>query len=396
VASAALRVGILGTGWSAGRHAEALRRLPGVDLCAVAGLDPEGTRAFADARGVPTAYADAAELLEDPTIDAVHVCTVNAVHAEQARDALAAGRHVLCEKPLGVSADETAELVALAEQARRERGLVSAVCFNYRHYPVIEHLRRALAEGEHGPAHFVHGAYLQDWLLLDTDWSWRLDAEAGGRSRAVADIGSHWSDLAQHLIGEPVAEVLADLTTLHPERRRPLGARQTFAAAEDGETEPVAIATEDFGTVMLRFEGGARGSFVVSQASAGHKNQLTMHVDCARASLAWDQERPERAWIGRRGAPNLELVRDPAQVELSETSRSTLPAGHPEGWNDALLDLVSAFYATVADAREGRERRSSLATFADGHRVVELVDAVVESHERGTWVAVGRPVEVQA
>ena len=391
-----LRAGILGTGWSAGRHAEALRRLPGVELAAVAGHEPGSGEVFAAAHGVPAAYANAGELLEDPSIDAVHVCTINAVHAEQARDALVAGKHVLCEKPLGVSAAETAGLVSLAGEARRERGLVSAVCFNYRHYPVIEHLRSTLAAGEHGPVHFVHGAYLQDWLLLDTDWSWRLEEEAGGRSRAVADIGSHWSDLAQHLLGAPAAEVLADLTTLHHERRRPVRARQTFAAVQDEETQPVAVGTEDFATVLLRFANGARGSFVVSQTSAGHKNHLTMNVDCARASVAWDQERPERMRIGRRDAPNLELVRDPGQLTLPDTSRSALPAGHPEGWNDALLDLVSAFYATAADARAGRERASSLATFADGHRIVQLVDAIVESHERRAWVAVGAPLEVGA
>jgi predicted dehydrogenase len=273
---------------------------------------------------------------------------------------------------------------------------VSAVCFNYRHYPVIEHLQRALARHAYGPVHFVHGAYLQDWLLLDTDWSWRLEERAGGRSRAVADIGSHWSDLVQHLLGASVVEVLADLTTLHSERRRPVGARETFAAAVDGETVPVAITTEDFGTVMLRFDSGARGSFVVSQTSAGHKNQLTLDVDCAHASLAWDQERPERVWIGQRGGPNLELIRDPALLEAPVESRSALPAGHPEGWNDALLDLASAFYATVRAARDGREHASSLATFADGHRVVQLVDAIVDSHERGAWVAVGRPLEVGA
>src|SRR3954447_13889624 len=191
-----IRAGILGTGWAAGRHAEALRRLPGVELAAVAGRDAAGAAAFAERCGVASVHPSAAALLEDPSIDAVHVCTVNAVHAEQARDALAAGKHVLCEKPLGVSAAETGELVALAEEARGERGLVSAVCFNYRHYPVIEHVRRALARQDYGPAHFVRGAYLQDWLLLETDWSWRLEERAGGRSRAGAGIGSPPSNLS--------------------------------------------------------------------------------------------------------------------------------------------------------------------------------------------------------
>jgi predicted dehydrogenase len=305
-----IRVGILGTGWAAGRHAEAVRRLPGVELAAVAGRDPAAAQRFAELRDVASAHGSAEALLADPSIDAVHICTINAVHAEQAREALAAGKHVLCEKPLGVVAGETAELVALADEARHERGL------------------------------------------------------------------------------------LADLKTLHSERHRPARARETFTAAVDGETQPVAITTEDFGTVMLRFDSDARGSFVVSQTSAGHKNELTIDVDCAEASIAWQQERPERAWIGRRGGPNVELVRDPAALDLPADTRSTLPAGHPEGWNDALLELVSAFYATVRAARAGREHASSLATFADGHRVVQLVDAIIDSHERGGWVAVGRPIEV--
>src|SRR3954469_6083715 len=226
-----VRAGILGTGWAAGRHAEALRRLPGVELAAVAGRDLAGAEAFAEGRCLPSAHAPGAALLEDPSIDAVHVCTVNAVHAEQARDALAAGKHVLCEKPLGVSAAETGELAALAEEARGERGLVSAVCFNYRHYPVIEHVRRALARQDYGPVHFVHGAYLQDWLLLDTDWSWRLEERAGGRPRAGADIGSALARPRPHLLGAARVEVLADLTTLHAERRRPVRAVRTFASA---------------------------------------------------------------------------------------------------------------------------------------------------------------------
>jgi predicted dehydrogenase len=334
-----IRVGILGTGWSANRHAEALRRLPGVEFVRMAG--PE----------------DAAALLADPSLDAVHVCSVNAVHAEQARAALAAGKHVLCEKPLGVSAAQTADL--------DPGGLVAAVCFNYRHYAVVQHLRSLIAREAYGPAHFVHGGYLQDWLLRETDWNWRLE---GGRTRAVADIGSHWADLAQHLLGDVVVEVMADLTTLHPERRR--------------EDALVPISTEDFATVMLRFARGARGSFVVSQTSAGHKNHLTVAIDCAGASLAWDQESPERAWIGRRGEPNLELVRDPALGGV-------LPAGHPEGWNDALLALCSEFYGAVRG-----DPAPALATFADGHRNLQLLDAIAESGERGTWIGVGAEVGV--
>jgi predicted dehydrogenase len=387
----AIRVGVAGTGFSAACHLDALARRPGVEVVAVAGSDAERADRLAERYGVPQAYGSHEELVAHAGLDAVHNCTINRLHHEGTLAALERGLHVLSEKPLALDSEQSAELVAAAERA----GVVAAVCFNYRHYPLVAQIRAMLAGGEYGPAHFVHGAYLQDWLLLPTDWNWRLDPADSGRSRAVADIGSHWADLAQHVTGDQIVEVLADLATLHATRTRPSASGGTFQAAS-GPGEKVEIHTEDYGTVLARFASGARGSFTVSQTSAGRKNGLTLQVDAAEAAFAWAQEDPDRAWIGRRSGPNLELTRDPSALHPRAARLARLPAGHPEGWLDALAALVDDFYSAVESRANGRPFDGELAGFRDGHARVALVDAIIESHREQRWTPVKASSEVIA
>lgn len=386
-----IRVGIAGTGFAAGAHLDALARRAGVEVVAVAGSDAGRARRLADRSGVPDAYGSYDELLADDRIDAVHNCTINRLHREVSLAALSRGLHVLSEKPLALDSQESGELVAAAERA----DVVAAICFNYRHYPLVAQLRSMLASGDYGAHHFVHGSYLQDWLLLPTDWNWRLDAADTGQSRAVADIGSHWADLVQHVTGDEIVEVFADLATLHSERTRPANGSRTFEAG-DGPGESVEVHTEDFGTVLARFASGARGSFTVSQTSAGRKNGLWFQVDAAEASFAWAQEDSNRAWVGRRGAPNLELQRDPELLDPGAARLSRLPAGHPEGWLDALAGLVDDFYSTVEGRANGRPPEGLLATFREGHARVRLVDAIIESHREQRWAPVTESSEVIA
>jgi predicted dehydrogenase len=298
---------------------------------------------------------------------------------------------VLSEKPLALDSEQSAELAAAAARA----GVVNAVCFNYRHYPVVAQIRAMLAEGEYGAPHFVHGAYLQDWLLLPTDWNWRLETADAGLSRAVADIGSHWTDLVQHVTGDSIVEVLADLATLHSERVRPEHEVEAFQQAGGNGTR-VRIETEDFGSVLVRFASGARGSFTVSQASAGRKNGLWFEIDAAKGAFYWHQEDPNRAWVGRRGAPNLELTRDPGAMDPRAARLTRLPAGHPEGWLDALTGLVWDFYDALAAARDGRPHEGELATFQQGHARVCLVEAIMESDREQRWTPVAATSEVPA
>jgi predicted dehydrogenase len=393
--TARIGVGVVGPGFAASAHLEALARLPEVEVVAVAGRDAGRTGELAARHGV-RAYADHLELLADPAVEAIHTCTVNRLHHEVNLAALEQGRHVLSEKPLAMDAGESAALAAAAAGAA-QRGVVSGVCFNYRHYPMVAQIREMLRTGEHGAPHFVHGQYLQDWLLLETDWNWRIEPDQGGASRAVADIGSHWSDLVQHVTGDVIEEVFADLATLHHTRLRPAAGARTFAAADgNGDGESVAVRSEDFGTVLVRFRGGARGAFTVSQTSAGQKNGLRFQVDAAHAAFAWDQERPERAWVGRRSGPNLELVRDPGALLPRAARLARLPAGHPEGWADALRNVFADFYATVAAGRNGAEHESDVASFADGHARVALVEAVMASDREQRWTRVESVSRVSA
>jgi predicted dehydrogenase len=382
---------VLGTGFAAGAHLDALARRPGVEVVAVAGSDSARARRLADRHGVREAYGSYDGLLAHDGLDAVHNCTVNRFHHEVNLAALARGLHVLSEKPLALDREQSGELVAAAERA----AVVAAVCFNYRHYPLVAQIRAMLAGGEYGAAHFVHGSYLQDWLLLPADWNWRLDPSEAGASRAVADIGSHWADLVQHVTGDEIVEVFADLATLHPRRSRPANGSRTFEAG-DGPTETVVVRTEDFGSVLVRFASGARGSFTVSQTSAGRKNGLSFQVDAAEAAFAWEQENPNRAWVGRRGRPNLELQRDPAQLDPRAARLSWLPPGHPQGWLDALAGLVDDFYSAVEARTNGRAHESELASFREGHARVCLVDAIIESHRAQRWAPVNESSEVIA
>ena len=375
-----VRAAIIGTGFMGSTHAEALRRIPGVELVAVASHRREHAEALAGRFGIPTATDDWRRVIEDEAVEVVHNCTPNDLHFEINRAALEAGKHVVSEKPLTTTAEESAALVRLAE----ERGVVAAVNFNYRFYPLVQHARALVRRGEIGPVHLVHGHYVQDWLLFETDYNWRLEAEAGGPSRALADIGSHWMDLVQFVTGRRIERVFADLFTLHETRQKPQGSADTFRQGA-GETEPVRIGTEDGGNVLLQFEGGARGVVTVSQVSAGRKNHEWFEIDGGQRALAWNQERPNELWIGRRDGPNEVLIKDPSLLADEAQPYAHYPGGHPEGYPDGPKNLFGNVYRAV---REGVPAEPDYPTFADGHRAVRLVEAALESHDAQRWVDV--------
>ena len=383
---AGLRVGIVGTGWMAATHTEALRRL-GVEVAGVAGRSPERAREVADRLGLATAYDSVEALVGDDSLAAVHVTSPNDVHAEQAAAALRAGRHVVCEKPLGVSATETAALVELAAGT----GLVNAVCFNLRFSPHNHNAAGMVRDGSLGEPRYVSGGYHQDWLLLDTDWNWRLVGERQGRLRAVADIGSHWIDLVCFVTGRRVVEVLADLHTFVPERNHPLGEVGTFAGhgvADDVERVREPMVSDDAAGILLRFEGGLRGLCSVSQVSAGRKNRLTWELNGSQRSLAWVSEEPEYLWIGHRGRPNELANKDPGLMTDLGAAVTGYPAGHVEGYPDTFRGLFAAVYADVAAGKPSAE--PAYPTFADGHDVALVCQAVAESARSGTWAPVRR------
>jgi predicted dehydrogenase len=368
---------VVGTGFIAAVHVEALRRLA-IEVAGVVGSTPERARA----KALAPVYGSLDELLADDRVDVVHLTTPNHLHYAQAKQALAAGKHVVCEKPLALTASESRELLELAEAA----AVVHCTNFMVRFYPQAQEARALVRDGALGEIWNVHGSYLQDWLLHPTDWNWRLERERGGELRAVGDIGSHWLDLLQDVTGLRVTAVCADLHTAIPTRRRPRAAVETFAAAADVETEDVAIDTEDVAHVLLRFDSGARGALVVSQVSAGRKNALRFEIDGSKGSAAWESERPEELWLGRRDEPNRVLLRDPSLLTAPARATTTLPGGHAEGFAETFRELYRRVYRAVEGG--GPPAEPDYPTFADGHWENVLGDAIARSSKERRWVEV--------
>ena len=371
-----VRAGVIGTGFVAGVHVDALRRL-GVEVAGVVGSRPERARA----KGLGPVYETVEEMLADD-LDVVHVTTPNHLHHPQVKAALAAGKHVVCEKPLAMTSDESAELLALAH----ESGRVHCTNFNLRFYPLVQQARAVVRGGVVGNVWNVHGGYLQDWLLRPTDWNWRLEPDVGGVLRAVGDIGSHWLDAVEFVTGLRVAELCADMATVMPVRQRPTGEVETFAAADDAERVDAPMTTEDLANVLLRFEGGARGAMVVSQVSSGRKNSLRFEIDGSEGAVAWDGERHEELWLGHRDRPNELLFRNPALLAHEAAARTGMPAGHAESYADTFRELYRPVYAAV-EAREMPDE-PDFPTFEDGHRAQLLGDAIAASHRDRRWVTV--------
>ena len=378
---------VVGTGFIGAVHVEALRRL-GVQVHGVVGSTRERAAARAAEIGLPQAYGSFQAMLDDPRVDVVHVTSPNHLHHEHSRAALRAGKHVVCEKPLAMTPAESADLLQIAEHS----GLVHATNFNLRFYPVVQHVHGMVREGALGEVRLVSGHYLQDWLLLDTDWNWRLEPELGGVLRAVSDIGSHWMDLTTFLTGKRIVAVMADLATFIKKRRQPSGPMETFATGRGVKTVERDISTEDCATILLRYEDGTRGAVTVSQISAGRKNSLLVEVDGSTSAVGWNSERPDELWIGHRGRPNELLLRDPAILNEEGRRAASLPGGHAEGFADTFRALYAAVYRAVSAGKPSE----GYPTFADGHDEMLVCDAVARSHREQRWVEVERAVRSAA
>jgi predicted dehydrogenase len=371
---------VIGTGFIGTVHVEALRRL-GVPILGVLGSSPARGAARAAALGVPS-YASLEALLADPAVQVVHVTSPNVAHYAQVKAILAAGKHVVCEKPLAMTAAQSAEMVALAEAS----GKVAAVCYNTRFYPLNQHARGMVAAGDLGDIHLITGHYHQDWLAHPTDWNWRLEADQGGTLRSVGDIGTHWVDLVSFIAGQKAVEVLADLSTFVPVRQQPTFPVETFAATR-GPTTPRQITTDDAALVLLRFASGARAALTTSQISQGRKNAMSWEMAGSAASAAWASETPDHLWIGHRDAPNQILQRDPGLMNATGAAAAALPGGHVEGFADSFRAFFAQVYRDVA--RGGRSPDATWASFADGHYEMQFCDAVTRSAATGRWVKIG-------
>ena len=377
-----LNAAIIGLGFVGRAHLDALRRL-GIPVQGALGSTPDRSKVSSELSHLPRSYQSLEELAADPSVQVVHLCTPNHLHFQQAGELLRAGKHVLCEKPLALDSRESATLISVL----KETGRLGAVAYNLRYYPLCQEARALIRRGAIGQVKLIHGSFLQDWLLFPTDWNWRLDAKLGGESRAVADIGTHWMDLTTWLTGTKISQVCADLATVLPTRRRPKGPVESFKKAEAGDTEEVMITSEDYGSVLLRFENEAHGVMTVSQVSPGRKARLSFEIDGTTGSLAFDSESPNQLWIGRRDRACELLPKDPALQSPESRGYAAYPGGHPEGYPDTFMQLFKDFYGYLAKGDVRAQR--TFPTFETGHDELVLCEAIAESARKNSWVAVG-------
>lgn len=371
-------VAVIGLGFVGKAHLEALRRLA-IPVRGILGSSPERTREAARDLRVERAYASLEELVKDPQISAVHVCTPNNVHYQQSKAALEAGKHVMCEKPLSMNTRESSALIDLARKSK----LIGGVTYNLRYYPLCQEAHALVKRGAIGEPRLVHGSFLQDWLFYPTDWNWRLQPELGGDMRVVADIGTHWLDLVTWLTGKKVTELCADLGTLIPVRKRPRGRVETFQQTT-GATDDYKITTDDYASILLHLEGGVHGVCTVSQISAGRKTRLWFEIDGSEGTLSWNSEEPNSLWIGRRREPNGEIIKDPSLMSADTRRYAGYPGGHAEGYPDTFVQLFKDFYSYIDGGDFSKPR--TFPTFETGHEEMRLCEAIAKSAKDRSWI----------
>ena len=369
---------VVGAGFVGKAHIEALRRLP-VPVRGTLVSSGERSAAAAKALGLEHAYTSVDEIAADPDITVVHICTPNYVHFEQTAKLLRAGKHVLCEKPLAMDSRESATLVALANETNR----VGGVAHNLRYYPLCIQARALIESGAIGQVKLVHGGFLQDWLTYPTDWNWRLESKLGGELRAVSDIGTHWLDLIQWITGQRVEELCADLATVVPVRHKPRGHVESFSSAKNVATDEMPIETDDYASVLVHLDHGAKGVFTVSQVSAGRKCKLHFEINGSEGSLSWNAEEPNTLWIGRRNQANEILIKDPSLLSPAARPYAAYPGGHAEGYPDTFVQLFHDYY-NYLEAGDLKAPRK-FPTFATGHEELLLCEAIQKSAQNRAW-----------
>lgn len=378
-----IKVGVIGTGFIGPAHIEALRRLGNIEVTALAESSEELAKSKAQLLSIEEYYGDYKQLIKNKDIQSVHICSPNYLHFQMAKESLEAGKHTICEKPLAISVAEAQELVELADK----KGLINAVNFNIRYYPLSRQIRTMVEKGDVGDVLAVQGSYLQDWLFYQTDYNWRLEPEQSGKSRAIADIGSHWMDLIEYVTGLKISELCADFATFHKIRKKPLKPVETYAGKvlmpEDYEDMP--INTEDYATVLFKFENDARGVMTVNQVAAGRKNRLFFEINGSKKSIVWESEAPNQIWVGRRDGNNEIMLRDPSLVYPETMTLIDYPGGHNEGFPDTFKQIFKEVYAHISGEQSSK---ACFPTFKDGLREIVLCEAIMESNKKRGWLKV--------
>lgn len=373
-----LKAAVIGAGFIGATHVEAIRRLGNVELVAL--CDAMGAEVKAAQMNIGKAYSDYNQMMDELELDVVHICTPNHTHYAIAKCAIEHDIHFICEKPFTTTVEQAEELVALAQN----RGVKGMVNFHNRLYPMTNEIREMVRADELGDIFSIHGEYVQDWLLYQTDYSWRLEGSQVGSTRAIADIGSHWLDLAEFISGRKVSRVCARFSTVYPVRKKPTGKVETFAsAAADAAYVDVPIDTEDIATVLLEFENGTIGTLMVSQVFAGKKNTTVMNIAGSKKSAVWTSEALNDLYIGHRDQANELLTKDASLMHPHTADTISYPGGHIEGFPDAFKNGFRQFYTSLV-----KDGAYDYATVQDGLREMILCDAVFQSAKLGTWVDV--------
>jgi predicted dehydrogenase len=377
-----IKAGVIGVGFIGPSHIEALRRLGFVDVLAIADANEELTKKKAEILNITKAYGDYRALLNDKEIDVVHICSPNHLHYNMIKDSLAAGKHVICEKPFAMDSMEGLELLELSKKT----DLVTALHFNIRFYPLVQQAREMIRKQEIGEILAINGSYQQDWLFYETDYNWRLEPEYSGASRAVADIGSHWLDLMEYITGNRVLSACSDFATFYPFRKKPLMPLETFSGKmmNPYDYKDIKVTTEDYASVLLRFDNNAHGSLTVNQVAAGRKNRIYFEIYGTEGSIAWDGENPNEIWFGKREGSNSLMIKDPSLMSEQVRSYASYPGGHTEGFPDTSKQLFFNVYSQIKD----RQLEYDYPSFEDGYRELLLCEAIVKSAKERKWVEI--------
>lgn len=379
-----LRVGIVASGMMARNHTDALRRIPGVEVVAIADPCSKNLEEIASSLGIPHVFSNYKDMCDQMKLDVLHNCTPNSEHYEINQYAITHNIGIYSEKPLAVTVKEAESLTSLLKEHKVPNG----VNFNYRSNAMVREMRSRIRRGEAGRPLLVHGGYLQDWLMYETDFNWRLDSSKGGASRTVADIGSHWFDTVQTILDSKITEVYAHLETVYPERLKPKQEIETFASTGAGVSyERVAVDTEDMGFILVKFENGIVGNVVLSQVSGGYKNDMRISVDCAKCSLRWEQQEADHLVVGDREHGETKLYAAAGNMSDDVNYYATLPGGHPAGWADALRNNIRLFYDSII-RKSYQADKQEYATFADAAYIMKIVEACLESNKRNNWVEI--------
>ncbi len=375
------KVGVIGTGYIGMVHLEMLKRLGNVKVVAIAEADKNHADEVGRRFGIGKVYYNPEDLIKDPEIEVVHNCTPNQFHFELNKLAILEGKEILSEKPLSLSSAESAVLQDLADK----NNTVTAVNFCYRYYPVVQEAAARIANGSAGEIRALMGHFLQDWLFHDTDFSWRLDPEYSGKANVIADLGSHWCDLVHFITGKKIVEVMAELHTCIPQRKKPLKAAQTFGVAgDDQEFELVDVALDEYASLFVKLDNGARGNFTACQVAAGHKVDLELKIFGSKNSIEWSHKKPNEILTGNRDKGN-EIFYESAQLQTEETRKyAALPTGHPMGFHDAVFNLFRDFYLAI-EAKKNNKIPGKIPGFKEAHQIMCVVDAAIESNNSGRW-----------